>query len=32
MNNHKIELLASANWSKINWDLSCQSVIELSEY
>ena len=31
MNNHKIELLASANWSKINWDLSWQSVIELAE-
>ncbi|WP_162626594.1 hypothetical protein [Acinetobacter sp. CFCC 10889] len=27
----KIELLASANWSKTNWDLSWQPVIDLNE-
>ena len=31
MNNNKIEVLVSANWSKTNWDLSWQSVIEISE-
>ena len=28
---NKIELLASANWTRTNWDLSWQSIIELSE-
>ena len=31
MNNNKIELLVSANWSKINWDLSWQPAIDLNE-
>lgn len=29
--NNKIELLVSANWSKTNWDLSWQPVIDLNE-
>lgn len=31
MNNNKIELLASANWTRTNWDLSWQPIISLSE-
>ena len=31
MNKSKIELLASANWARVNWNLSWQSIIELSE-
>lgn len=31
MNQNKIELLASANWTRTKWDLSWQSIIELSE-
>lgn len=27
--NNKIELLTSVNWSRSNWELSCQSVIDL---
>lgn len=31
MNRNKIELLASANWSRTNWDLSWESIIKLDE-
>lgn len=31
MYKNKIELLASANWTQVNWNLSWQSIIELSE-
>lgn len=31
MNRNKIELLASANWSRTNWNLSWKSIIKLDE-
>lgn len=31
MNRNKIELLASANWSRTNWNLSWESIIKLDE-
>ncbi|MDQ9818135.1 hypothetical protein [Acinetobacter bereziniae] len=31
MNRNKIEVLASANWSRTNWDLSWESIIKLDK-